>query len=139
MPAFRSRNKSSVRTFNNKTSNDFNPFEVPSENQVYTGRNRNNSLIIKQKSQKRKSTMLTNIKRSQVQHSSIKSVSTTCSSTLSSTISTKKSVNFIRPFVEVIEIESYKQYNANIHKNSNYSRKDRKNRKEKIGCTCNVF
>jgi hypothetical protein len=83
--------------------------------------------------------MPTNIKRSQVQHSSIKSVSTTCSSTLSSTISTKKSVSFIRPFVEVIEIESYKQYNANIRKNSNYSRKDRKNRKEKIGCTCNVF
>lgn len=139
MPAFRSRNKSLVRTFSNKTSNDFNPFEVPSENQVYTGRNRNNSLVIKQKSQKRKSIMPTNIKRSQVQHSSIKSVSTTCSSTLSSTISTKKSVSFIRPFVEVIEIESYKQYNANIRKNSNYSRKDRKNRKEKIGCTCNVF
>ena len=139
MPAFRSRNKSLVRTFSNKTSNDFNPFEVPSENQVYTGRNRNNSLVIKQKGQKRKSIMPTNIKRSQVQHSSIKSVSTTCSSTLSSTISTKKSVSFIRPFVEVIEIESYKQYNANIRKNSNYSRKDRKNRKEKIGCTCNVF
>jgi hypothetical protein len=139
MPAFNSRNKTLVRTFSNKISDDFNPFEVPSENQVYTGRNRNNSSLTKHKSQKRKSSMPTSIKRSQVQHKSIKSVSTTCSSTISSTISTKKSVSFIRPFVEVIEIESYKQYNANMRKSSKHSRNDRRNKKEKIGCTCNVF
>ena len=136
MPAFNSQNKTLARTFRDKINNDFNPFEVPSENQVYTGRNhRNNSSTKQPKSQKRKNTMPTNVKRSQIQHKSIKSISTTCSSTLSSSISTKKSVSFVRPFVEVIEIESYKKYNAN----ANYFRREGRHKKEKIECTCNVF
>lgn len=140
MPGYESQRKFLPRMLNKKESDDFNPFEVPNENKVYNGGNQSNLSTNKIKTSKRKSSIPnTNIKRSQKHHKSLKSVNTACSSNLSSSISTKKTVSFIRPFVEIIEVESYKQYNKNINKKTNQFKIEHRNKKDKIACSCNTF
>ena len=141
MTGHESLRKSLPRMFNKKVNDDFNPFEVPSENEVYNGGNLSNLSTKKPKTSKRRSSISnTNIKRSQHNHKSLKSVNTACSSNLSSTISPRKTVTFIRPFAQIIEVESYKQYNKNISQKSNqFKIEHRRNKKDKIVCSCNTF
>ena len=140
MTGNKSLRKSLPYIFNKKVNDDFNPFEVPNENEIYNGGNLNKLSTKKSKTSKRKSSLSnTNIKRSQNHHKSLKSVNTACSSNLSSTITPRKTVTFIRPFVQVIEVESYKQYNKNISQKTNQFKIEYRNKKDKIGCSCNTF
>ena len=80
-------------------------------------------------------------KKNQKCHRSLNSVTTLSSSTISTNLSSiqKKSVSFIRPFVEVIEIESYKKFNSDISKRGTPRTDIRRKPEEKIACSCNVF
>lgn len=124
-----------------KFNDDSNPFEIPNENQIYIEGQTNNNKPSKPKTKKRSASNQFLIKKSQTHHRSLNSMTTLSSSTMSTNLSTnqKKSVSFIRPFAEVIEVESYKKFNSNVSKRGTPGINIKKKTREKIACSCSVF
>ena len=132
-----SQQKALSRALKMKFNDNLNPFEIPDENQIYIEGQLNDNKHSKSKTKKRSPSN----KKNQKCHRSINSVTTVSSSTISTNLSCiqKKSVSFIRPFVEVIEIESYKKFNGNVSKRGTPRTDIRKKPEEKIACSCIVF
>jgi hypothetical protein len=132
-----SQQKALSKALKMKFNDNSNPFEIPNENQIYIEGQINDNKHSKSKTKKR----LPSNKKNQKCHRSLNSVTTLSSSTISTNLSSiqKKSVSFIRPFVEVIEIESYKKFNSDISKRGIPRTDIRKKPEEKIACSCNVF
>ena len=132
-----SQQKALSRALKMKFNDNLNPFEIPDENQIYIEGQLNDNKHSKSKTKKRSPSN----KKIQKCHRSINSVTTVSSSTISTNLSCiqKKSVSFIRPFVEVIEIESYKKFNGNVSKRGTPRTDIRKKPEEKIACSCIVF
>ena len=124
-----------------KFNDNSNPCEIPNENQIYIEGQLNDNKHSKSKTKKRSTSNQVSIKKSQKCHRSINSITTLSSSTVSTNLSSiqKKSVSFIRPFAEIIEIESYKKFNSNISKKGIPRTDIKKKPEEKIACSCNVF
>ena len=132
-----SQQKALSKALKMKFNDNLNPFEIPDENQIYIEGQLNDNKHSKSKTKKRSPSN----KKNQKCHRSINSVTTVSSSTISTNLSCiqKKSVSFIRPFVEVIEIESYKKFNGNVSKRGTPRTDIRKKPEEKIACSCIVF
>ena len=132
-----SQQKALSKALKMKFNDNSNPFEIPNENQIYIEGQLNDNKHSKSKTKKRSPSN----KKNQKCHRSLNSVTTLSSSTISTNLSSiqKKSVSFIRPFVEIIEIESYKKFNSDISKRGTPRTDIRKKPEEKIACSCNVF